>query len=398
MKNFLNLLKREFVRFFQNKVLVMLFIGAPILYGVLVGSVYKKGKVTHLPIIVVDEDRSPLSNQLIDMFNEGESIYVASLLYDPFNAQEVARKHEATVIVQIPKDFSSNIQYNNPTEVTMFVNAANTLTSNTAMMAVNVATSTLKAGIEIKALQKKGVPQYLASQQYEPFKTNIIKQHIKSGNYLYFMLPGVLLTVLQQVIMLGLALSFASEFEQGTFKELAQKTNNVFLLILVKILPFFILSIGIFGLYYGFSIYYRMPLYTSMLPFLGTSVLFLLAVSFIGILISILIPNQLKATEILMVIATPSFILSGFTWPLSQMPNWVVAIADVIPLTHYLKIFRTLFIEHGNLDYLKDSIWGLAFIAIVCFIASVVFLEIKIRKVKKEVRKTKPVDVSIYEH
>jgi ABC-2 type transport system permease protein len=53
---------------------------------------------------------------------------------------------------------------------------------------------------------------------------------------------------------------------------------------------------------------------------------FVISVSFIGVLVSILVPNQLKATEILMVIATPSFILSGFTW-LSQMPVWVQAIS-----------------------------------------------------------------------
>jgi ABC-2 type transport system permease protein len=53
---------------------------------------------------------------------------------------------------------------------------------------------------------------------------------------------------------------------------------------------------------------------------------FVISVSFIGVLVSILVPNQLKATEILMVIAT-SFILSGFTWPLSQMPVWVQAIS-----------------------------------------------------------------------
>ncbi len=83
MKNFWSLIIREFKLFFQNKVLLVLFLGAPVLYGVLVGGVYKKGKVTNLPIIVVDEDRSPLSRQLIDMFEENEVIYVAKVLNEP---------------------------------------------------------------------------------------------------------------------------------------------------------------------------------------------------------------------------------------------------------------------------------------------------------------------------
>ncbi|WP_099371112.1 ABC transporter permease [Sphingobacterium sp. 1.A.5] len=383
MKNFLSLLKREFRLFFQNKVLLVLFLGAPILYGVLVGGVYKKGKVTNLPIIVVDEDKSPLSRQLIDMFNENDVIYVAKVLNDPFRAKDEALKTESTVVVQIPRNFSADVNYNRSTELTLFVNASNTLTSNSAMMAVNVAASTLKAGIQIKAQQKKGVPEYVASKQFEPFKITMIKQNIRSGNYLYFMLPGVLLTVLQQVMMLGLALSFASEFEKGTFPELVQKSNNVFVLILVKILPYIFMSGLIYILYYGYSIWYRMPLNLDGGAFFATTILFLLAVSFIGILVSIAIPSQLKATEILMVIATPSFILSGFTWPLSQMPEWVVAIAKMIPLTHYLQIFRTLMIEKGSIEYLQGPVIGLAIIAAVTLIASIILLQIKINKVKK---------------
>ncbi|MVZ62110.1 ABC transporter permease [Sphingobacterium humi] len=385
MKNFLSLLKREFSLFFQNKVLLVLFLGAPIMYGVLIGGVYKKGKVTNLPIIVVDEDKSPLSKQLIDMFNESEVIYVAEVLNDAFQAKDKALAHEATVVVNIPRNFSSDVNYNRTTELTLFVNASNTLTSNYAMMAVNVAAGTMKAGIQIKAQQKKGVPEFVATQQYEPFKTTIIKQNIRSGNYLYFMLPGVLLTVLQQVMMLALALSFASEFEKGTFKDLVNRSSNVFVLILVKILPYILMSILILGLYYGYSLYYRMPMHLDSLLFYGYTFLFLLAVAFIGILVSIAIPSQLKATEILMVIATPSFILSGFTWPLSQMPDWIVGIAKVIPLTHYLQIFRTMIIEQGASSYVQSSVWGLAIIAIVTFVLSVILLQLKINKAKKNV-------------
>ncbi|WP_345065658.1 ABC transporter permease [Sphingobacterium thermophilum] len=383
MKSFWELVKREFHLFFQNKVLMVLFLGAPIMYGILVGSVYKKGSVTNLPIVVVDEDQSPLSKQLIDMFNDNEVIYVASILPDNFKAHEEAMRKEATVVVQIPRNFSSNINYNRPTEVTLFVNTSNTLTSNYAMMAANVCVATMKAGIQIKSLEKKGVPEYVATQQYEPFKTTIIRQNFKSGNYLYFMLPGVLLTVFQQVLMLGLALSFASEFEKGTFGTLVDKSSNVLKLLFVKLTPYLLMSVLIYVLYYGYSLIYRMPLHIEGFTFWGASLLFLLAVGFLGILVSIAIPTQLQATEILMVVATPSFILSGFTWPLSQMPAWVVAFAKCIPLTHYLQIFRTLVIEHGKAEMVTSSIWGLTIIAVVTFVLSVILLQWKINKAKK---------------
>src|SRR5690606_40665312 len=87
----------------------------------------------------------------------------------------------------------------------------------------------------------------------------------------------------------------------GTFNELIAKTSNVFQLLFVKLIPYLLMSVLIYALYYGYSILYRMPLHVEGFAFWGTSLLFLLAVGFIGILVSIAIPSQLKSTEILMV-------------------------------------------------------------------------------------------------
>jgi len=387
VKKFLELIQREFKLFFNNKVLLMLFLGAPVLYGVLVGHVYQQGKVTQMPIIVVDEDHSPLSSSFIDMLSDNESIEVARVLPSLFDSKDIAMQYEATTIVHIPKGFASGVQQGRLPEMTVFVDGANTLTSNTAMMAVNVCASTLKAGIQIQAQMKRGVPAKVAAQQYEPFKTTFVKQNIRSGNYLYFMLPGVLITVLQQVLLLGLALSFSSEFEGNTFPELVKKIANPVGLILVKILPYVLMSIGILLLYWGFGQYYRMPLHADFGRFVLCTFVFLLAVCFIGVLVSILLPSQLKSTEVLMVIATPAFILSGFTWPSSLMPEWVQAIANVIPSTHYLRIFRLMFIQHAENYHTDKALIALTIIMVISFILAAVVLWMKIRKIKKEEKK-----------
>lgn len=100
---------------------------------------------------------------------------------------------------------------------------------------------------------------------------------------------------------------------------------------------------------------------------------------------SVVVPNQLKATEILMVIATPSFILSGFTWPLSQMPQAVQAIANVIPLTHFLKAFRILIIEDGAFSQTTRPIWNMIIIGLVCSIGAYIALYFKKKSVLKQV-------------
>lgn len=357
-----------------------MFIGAPILYGVLIGAVYNKGKITDLPIIVVNEDQGPLSTKFIQMLEEAESIEVVAVLPSIYGVKDKALDTESTVIVNIPSDFTSGIQQNRLPEITIFVDASNTLTSNTALMAVNTVAMTMKAGIQIESQMKKGVPEYVATQSYEPFKTTIIKQSIRSGNYLFFMLPGVLLTVFQQILLLGLALTFAAEYENGTFRELVRKMPNPLGMLTVKIIPYMLMSIGILLLYWGFSKYYNMVIGGAFWPFAFSTFVFILAVCGIGVLVSIVLPNQLKATEVLMVVATPSFILSGFTWPLSQMPTWVQTIADLIPLTHYLKIFRLLYLNHAGISHIYGPLLAMALIAIVTLTLSALILYFKVKK------------------
>lgn len=383
MKIFLSLLGREFKLFWNNKVLVLLFIGAPILYGVLIGSVYQKGVVDNLPILVVDQDRSELSRKAITMIEDNNSVYVAETLYDTNGMHELASTHNATCVVVIPKNFEKDILLKRYPEITSYINTSNLLTANIASTALQLSLGTLRAGMEIEALQKQGVAESIAMTQFEPFKMSFIRMNNRSTNYLYFLWPGVLATVFQQVLLLGLALSFAQEYENGTFSELIDKTSNTLKLILVKTLPYLIMSIGIWLLYIGFAKWFRVPIHNNFMALTLIAGLFVVSVTMIGILVSIVLPSQLKATEVLMVVATPSFMISGFTWPLDQMPIWVQSISNCIPLTHFLKAFRILMVEASNVKQTIPSINAMLLITVICGLAAYVALYIKIRKHKK---------------
>ncbi len=384
MKTFFELLKREFGLFWNNSVLRILFIGAPIMYGVLLGYVYSKGKVTHLPIIVVDHDQSKMSKKAVQMMEDNEVLTIAVLKADESNLSRLAIEKDAVCIVIIPEGFEKQVLTKKYPEITTIVNTANVLTANYASTALQVCLGTLKVGVQLETLRKQGVPENLLMSQYEPFKTTFIKKNNRSTNYMYFLWPGILATVLQQVLMLGLALSFASEFENHTFKFLVNKSASTLNLILVKIIPYMVMSFGIWLIYWLFTWWFNIPFYQNLGILTLVAGLFVLAVCFIGILVSILIPNQLKATEVLMVIATPSFILSGFTWPLSQMPVWVQYIASVIPLTHFLPVFRILIIENGPADLTYPYIYNLLIIAIVGFVLSYTVLYFKKKKLLKQ--------------
>lgn len=105
----------------------------------------------------------------------------------------------------------------------------------------------------------------------------------------------------------------------------------------------------------------------------------------IGMLFSIAIPSQLKATELLMVISTPAFILSGFTWPTLAFPDAIANIAQFIPSTQFLNGFRKIAFYGGDLASIKPEINTLLLIIVVTFISMLVLLQFKIfSSIKKQ--------------
>lgn len=365
MRTFIDLVKREFRLFWSNSVLRMLFIGAPLAYGILFGFVYQKGKVTDIPILVVDEDNSPMSQQLIEMIRDNETLSIAAILHSNTDLHALSVKYQASSVVLIPENFEADVLYKRYPEIPVYVNTDNILTANFSSKAIQLITGSFKAGIEMEALRKTGVPEELLLQQYEPFQVTYIRNYNTSGNYMYFLWPGMLATIFQQVLFLALALTFAAEMENGTFRELVEKSKSSTMAIIAKCTPYFMMSFGIWICYALMHLYFRVPLGHNLLWITLVAGVLVFAVSMIGILVSILIPNQLKATEILMVIATPSFVLSGFTWPLSQMPTWVQYIAEVIPLTHFLEAYRIATIENGGIEMLYTPITKLFIIGVV---------------------------------
>ncbi|MCT3959377.1 ABC transporter permease [Elizabethkingia anophelis] len=381
MKEFLRLLKREFKLFVANDTLRSVFFLAPILYAVLLGFVYQSGKVENIPVLVVDRDNTPLSNQLTDMLDDNSSIKVIKYIQEPQSIKDEVIKNEAAAVVMIPAKFEADMLQKKYPELNVYVNTGNVLTANFASKALQLTIGTFSAGASIKGLQKMGMPAVKAATQYEPFKTNYITLFNTTSNYLIFMWPAMLAVVLQQVILLAMAVSFASEFQRGSFiKEYYGMRRWAFPTMLIKVIPIWFFSILIVGIYYLMHMIFKVPMPEGIFNFILLTAVFVGSASFLGVFISILIPDALKATQILMVLASPSFIISGFTWPLSAMPAAVQFLANIIPLTPFLQAFKILLIQKGSVELTFPYLQHLIILLIVYGVLGWIALKIKLWK------------------
>jgi ABC-2 type transport system permease protein len=384
MNNFLKLVRVEFSRIFSNNVLLAIFIGAPIFYGIIFGYVYQQGNVVDLPIVIVDQDRSPTSDKIIDAFSDNAVLYVSDIRYSPGNILADMPVKEYAAVITVPTNFEADIFQKRHPEIRVDLNMANIVNANTASKGIQSVLMTLNAGIEIEALKKSGLHPTQAAATYESFKINFNKLYNAAGNYVTFMLPGMLAAIMQQIIFLAMALVFARDFEDDYFGILVQQSKLSLYHIAVKATPFLIMIPIMWAIVSLFIPYFKIEANVFNFPMLLLVFLLTLASMFIGMLFSLAIPSQLKATELLMVISTPAFVLSGFTWPTSAFPSAIANVAQFIPLTPFLSAFRKIAFYGGNVTSIMPEINKLLLIILVAFSAMVALLQLKIYKYTKK--------------
>lgn len=378
MKTFFSLIGMEFKRIFSNSVLLAILIGAPILYGILFGYVYKQAKVVNLPIVVVDQDNSPTSDKVIDALIDNEALLVEEVRFSPDGIVHEMPTEQYVAIITIPSDFEASILQKRHPELRVDLNMVNILNANTASKNIQSVLMTLNAGIEIEGLKKKGFNNAQALASYESFKINYNKMYNSAGNYVTFMLPGLLGAIMQQVIFLAMALVFARDFEDGYFGKLIEKSRFSLYHILVKSIPFIILLPILWYVVSLMITHFQIHIDIINKPMMIMVILLTGASMCIGMLFSILIPSQLKATELLMVISTPAFVLSGFTWPAMAFPPSIAYFAQWIPSTQFLSGLRKVAFYGGDLSTIQPEINILLMIISVAFISMLVLLQLKI--------------------
>lgn len=390
MKNFMSLLKREFRLFFSNKTLLLVFIGAPIAYALIIGSVYKSGKTVDLPIIIVDRDNTPMSHQMIEMLDENEGLKVIKVLAESNDVQSEMIVHKSPAVIVIPDRFEASMLQVRYPEVMIYCNTTNMLTANFATKAIQTSLGTFAAGIEIKGLQKRGMSAEQAITKYEPFKQNFVKVFNETGNYFNFMWPAILTVVLQQVILLVTALSIAQEVQNNTFGiGVAKQTSSAIATVLAKVIPVWLMSIPTIGIYYLFHVWFNAPVPAEIFNFAVISALFVAAVSFFGIMISALVPDALKATQYLMLMSAPGFMIGGYTWPLEAMSIPVQFLASILPLTPFLEAFKALLFEHATLRQVQPEINHLLIQIAVYFLAAILLVKWRIKREQKKLAQVK---------
>ncbi|RDC56360.1 ABC transporter permease [Pedobacter chinensis] len=382
MHNFWLLIRREFSLFWSNKIFVFAFIAMPSIVAFMLGSVYQQGRIRHQPVLIIDKDNSPMSAKLCEILSEHNSLHVLDKQYETVNIHRAMLNSRAVAVIVVPDNFEADLLIQKHPEINCYLNMSNTLTAGAVGNAVATAVKTLNAGILINTLQKKGIQASLAMQQQEAFGTNVFLQYNRTGNYLLYLWPGLIFSVLQQLLLLALAVSFSQEYSSNNFNKagLLGISKSAGKLIFIKMVPYCILAFFTVLNYYLISIYYKIVPPQHPLVLLIGVFLMIISTSLLGIFYSIINPMPLKASQMLMSVASPAFTISGFTWPTEQMPVIIRWVSEAIPLIPFLKIMRLVFVQGAAFADALPHLLHLLALILVFYLLSLFLLKIKINK------------------
>ncbi|MGE5605062.1 MAG: ABC transporter permease [Bacteroidota bacterium] len=361
-----SIMQKEFTHIFRDKILLMIALVAPFALMFLCGFLYIEGKVTALPAIVFDQDQSEMSRMIIRSFADSERFQIKTMAGSYAEVEKALQREAAYLAVVIPPDLKQKVKSGRGAEIGLIMNAGNLVIMNTAANAANQIIQTLSAGITMRVMQANGISKVQAYQGVTALSFRTRNWYNPTTSYLVFMLLGLIGTIIQQVTFLGVALAFVREKEQRTWGRLIISRLSwtevmggkllVYLIIYTfDILASFALAIGFFGL----------PMRGSAWLLILTSFLFILVLLALGMAISILVASAAQAIEISMLIAVPSFLISGYTWPYLSMPAPIQFLSRILPLSHYLEAVKAIVYMDAGWEVVWPKLAVLALFAII---------------------------------
>jgi ABC-2 type transport system permease protein len=340
----IEIIKKEFYQIRQDRRMLLVSIMAPVLQVLLLGYAATTD-VKNINMVVCDQDRTGDSRAFIREFTNSGYFTEKYRVETPDEGDRFIERGDASVLLVVPVKFGSNLLVHTPAQIQMILDGTD---ANTASVILGYSTqivATYSQGILIRSslLQRAGRIGSII-----PVPRIWFNPDLKSSN---FMVPGVVALVLMIITMTLTSLGVVKEKEIGTLEQLLVTPIKPYQLILGKLIPFTIIGfIDVTAVLAIARFWFHVPLVGNVPLLFALSGLFILTTLGLGLFISTVAKTQQQA----MLIAQffffmPFMFLSGFAFPIENMPKFIQYVTYLIPLRYFLEIVRAIFLKGSGI-------------------------------------------------
>jgi ABC-2 type transport system permease protein len=370
------LIKKEFLQIWREPLTLGIIILGPVLMLILYGYSLNSD-VKHIGVLVCDQDRTAVSRELIQGFSSSEYLDICGTTDDSEKLSDALEAGAAKAALWIPKGFGDQIMAGRSAELFFGLDASD---ANTATVAAGYFTSYVNLysrQITVKRLTDRGYRD-LIPKLLTPFQTARRIWYNPELVSAYFIVPGLISTLLMMLVAMMTAMAITRERERNTFEQLAASPIRPWQIITGKLIPYALVSFG------GVLLIIPAGIYLFGVPFRGNwAELFLFITVFlvttlgIGLLVSTTAKTQLQAVMMVSTLTTvPAIFLSGFIFPLERLPGWIQMISNIAPAKFFLIALRGMFLKGTGLAVLWPELLELtAFAGVLLILAAKKFIK-----------------------
>jgi ABC-2 type transport system permease protein len=379
--------KDELKTIFHDKGALLMF-AAVIIYPVVYSVAYTNRVVHDIPISIVDLDHTSASRQMIRMIDATKEIRVARKKGSLEEAKQEFWDGGSKGVILIPEGFEKNLLKGLQSSLSVYCDASNFLIYKETLNGTIAASGTLSAGVEINRLMAKNNSEEQAMLQHDPVPAKFQTLYNPSGDYGSYLMPGLILIVIQQTLLVGIGMIGGAGKERRNNQEVIpgiRVRNGMFSVVFGKGLAYFMIYLVhiIFSLVY-LPYWFGFPQKGSFGDVLILIVPYLFSVIFLGFIISMLFRRREHAIMSFVFISPVVLFLSGLPWPATSIPTLLYQVAHIFPSTTmipaYLRV-RTMGVSIG--DIRPELIFMLVQMLVYFLLAALTFKLSVIRHEKK---------------
>jgi drug efflux transport system permease protein len=365
MKQFLAFVKKEFYHIFRDKRTLIVLFGMPLAQLLLFGYAITT-EVNNANIGIYNQSPGQYSNQLVDKVVSSDFFRLAENINSEAGMLEAFRRNKVKMILVIPTDFENKVNRGEATVQLIADGSDPNLASILTTSAEAIVMTWMKNNFDRKIKVETINPE--VRWHYNP--------ELKSAE---MFVPGVVTIILMLVSAMLTSISITKEKEMGTIEILYVSPLKPAVIIIGKVVPFAILSIlnAILILTMAWLIF-SVPINGSVVLLLAESMLFILTSLGLGVLISTVSNTQQTALMLsLFALMLPTILLSGFIFPIANMPLPLRIISNVIPAKWFLIIIKDIMLKGVGIQYfIKET---LVLVGMTLFFIGISIKKFKIR-------------------
>jgi len=366
--------KKEFLHVLRDPRSLMMGIGMPMLLLFLFGYALTMD-VDRVPLVVWDQGNSIESREFISRFN-GSRYFDLKEHVSNYNQIEQAIDNRAALIAMVlPSDFARKISLGEPAVVQVIVDGSDPNTATIALGYADATAQTYSRQIALKQLQRSGAHSKVPSLELVPrvwYNSDMVSRN--------FIFPGLIAVVMMIMAAILTSLCIAREWETGTMEQLMATPVTAAELIWGKMIPYFCIGILDLLLCIGVGEFvFDVPIRGSLWLLTPLAMIFLFGALSFGMLLSIITKSQLLASQLAIVTTVlPAFLLSGFIFPIENMPLPIQTVTHIITARYFVTILRGIYLKDVGLAVLwPEMLFLVAFGLIVMAVA--------VRKFRKKI-------------